>query len=249
MIQSAALRAAVMHIRETKRSKGNERENMPNYANSKIYKLVSFNLPELPYYGSTTQTLCKRKGRHVSDYKANGLKASCTSRIVIDAGDYEIIWVEDFPCENKDQLRARERYYIENRVCVNKNVPGRTTEEWYQANKVHVKAYQNEWQQANPMYHKEWHQANPMYNKEYYHANLVHMKAYQKEWHQANPAYKKDYYKVNGAVQRARQSERIQCTVCNCMTSRGNCAQHQRSAKCKRAGLLIGGIIGGVGNL
>ena len=113
---------------------------MPNYANSKIYKLVSFNLPELPYYGSTTIGLSKRKGKHVGDYKANGLKASCTSRIVIDAGDYEIIWVEDFPCDNKDQLKARERYYIKNRVCVNKNVPGRTPEEWRQANP----AYQQE---------------------------------------------------------------------------------------------------------
>ena len=175
---------------------------MPNYANSKIYKLVSFNLPDLPYYGSTTQTLCKRKGRHVSDYKANGLKASCTSRIVIDAGDYEIIWVEDFPCENKDQLKARERYYIENRVCVNKNVPGRTNEEYYQANNVRA---------------KEWYQAN---------------KAHVKEWYQANKADIK-----------ARYSERIQCTVCNCMTSRGNIAQHQRSAKCKRAGLLISGAV------
>ena len=190
---------------------------MPNYANSKIYKLVSFNLPELPYYGSTTIGLSKRKGRHVSDYKANGLKASCTSRIVIDAGDYEIIWVEDFPCENKDKLKARERYYIENRVCVNKNVPGRTDKEWHQANKARVKECQ-----------KEWHQANPMY---------------MKEWYQANKAHTKELYQANKADIKARYSEKIQCTVCNCMTSRVKIAQHQRSAKCKRAGLLISGAV------
>jgi hypothetical protein len=202
---------------------------MPNYANSKIYKLVSFNLPELPYYGSTVQTLCKRKGEHVSDFKKFGFNVGgCTSRIVIAAGDYEIIWVEDFPCERKDQLKARERHYVENHVCVNKNVPGRTKE--------------------------EWKQANPTYQKEYYKANEAHVKAYQKEWQQANPMYKKEYYKknatayaekyrVNGAVQRARESERIQCTVCDCMTSRGNIAKHQRTAKCKRAGLLISGAV------
>jgi hypothetical protein len=176
---------------------------MPNYANSKIYKLVSFNLPELPYYGSTTIGLSKRKGKHVSDFKKFGFNVGgCTSRIVIGAGDYEIIWVEDFPCDNKDQLKARERYYIENRVCVNKNVPGRTYEEW---------------QQANPMYMKEWYQAN---------------KAHMKEWYQANKADIK-----------ARYSEKIQCTVCDCMTSRVKIAQHQRSAKCKRAGLLISGAV------
>jgi hypothetical protein len=151
---------------------------------------------------------------------------------VIDAGDYEIIWVEDFPCERKDQLKARERYYIENRVCVNKNVPGRTHEEWYQANKAHVNAYNKEWQQANPMYMKEWQQANE-----------AHVKAYQKEWQQANPMYMKEWRQANRADKKARYSEKIQCTVCNCMISCGNYAQHQRTAKCKRAGLLISGAV------
>ena len=191
---------------------------MPNYANSKIYKLVSFNLPELPYYGSTVQTLCKRKGGHVSDFKKFGFNVGgCTSRIVIDAGDYEIIWVEDFPCENKDQLKARERYYIENRVCVNKNVPGRTEKEWYQANKAHVKAYQKERYHANPMYAKEWYKANATAYAERYRANAADIKV--------------------------RYSEQIQCTVCNCMISCGNIAKHQRTAKCKRAGLLISGAV------
>ena len=75
---------------------------MSNYANSKIYKLVSFNLPELPYYGSTTVGLSKRKGKHVSDFKKYGFNVGvCTSRIVIGVGDYDSIWVEDFPCEKK----------------------------------------------------------------------------------------------------------------------------------------------------
>jgi hypothetical protein len=174
---------------------------MPNYANSKIYKMVSFNLPGMPYYGSTTIELSKRKGKHVSEFKQFGLGVGgCTSRIVIAAGDYDIIWVEDFPCERKDQLKARERYYIENNVCVNKNLPGRTLKEWHQ---------------ANPIYKKEWHQANPTYNKEYYLANAVDIKA--------------------------RVSEQIQCTICNCMTRRDQCLRHQRTAKCKRLGLLIAG--------
>jgi hypothetical protein len=163
---------------------------MPNYANSKIYKMVSFNLPGMPYYGSTTIELSRRKGKHVSEFKQFGLGAGgCTSRIVMAAGDYDIIWVEDFPCERKDQLKARERYYIENHVCVNKNIPGRTPEERYQDN---VAAYAKK-------------------NKAYYMANTEHINA------------------------------QIQCTICNCMTSRGKKVRHQRSAKCKRAGLLIAG--------
>jgi hypothetical protein len=117
---------------------------MPNYECSQIYKLVSLNLPNMPYYGSTTIGLRKRLGKHVSDWKdwkAKGLVRTCTSRIVIDAGYYDIIWIEDYPCDNKDQLKARERQYIENRACVNTHIPGRTHEEWAQANPTYQKDY------------------------------------------------------------------------------------------------------------
>ena len=46
----------------------------------------------------------------------------------------EIVWIEDYPCERKEQLTARERYYIENINCVNKLIPGRTNHEYYEAN-------------------------------------------------------------------------------------------------------------------
>ena len=110
---------------------------MPNYKNSKIYKVVSPGM--LPYFGSTTQALSSRLTQHVSKYKKFGMGVGgYTSRYLIHTGQYQIFWIEDCPCDRKEQLKARERFYIESYECVNKCVPGRTKKEsdhaYYQSN-------------------------------------------------------------------------------------------------------------------
>jgi hypothetical protein len=49
---------------------------------------------------------------------------------LIETGQYEITLLELCPCGSKDELRARERFHIENTVCVNKNIPNRTHKEF-----------------------------------------------------------------------------------------------------------------------
>ena len=95
---------------------------MPNYGKAKIYQVISPNHP-LPYIGSTTQTLCARMNKHRC-YK----DTSC--RIIIDAGDAYIELIEEFPCDNKEQLNKREGEVIRDRECVNRRVAGRTEREW-----------------------------------------------------------------------------------------------------------------------
>jgi hypothetical protein len=96
---------------------------MPNYANAKIYQVISPNHP-LPYIGSTTQPLCKRMTQH---RRSN----ECRSRIIIEAGDAYIELIEEFSCENKEQLNKREGEIIRERECVNHNIAGRTDREYY----------------------------------------------------------------------------------------------------------------------
>jgi hypothetical protein len=38
----------------------------------------------------------------------------------------DIILVENYPCNNKYELEAKERWYIENNDSINKNIPTRT---------------------------------------------------------------------------------------------------------------------------
>lgn len=104
---------------------------MVNYQNAKIYRIVC-NVTGKQYIGSTVSTLstrlCQHKKALIDDRK-------CTSRDVLNSGDYNIVLIEDYPCERKEQLLQRERYYIETTDCVNKNIPNRSKEEWYQDNK------------------------------------------------------------------------------------------------------------------
>lgn len=118
--------------------KGNEK-----YSLGKIYKIISNN-PEITevYYGSTAQRLlCSRLSKHRSSYKRwlVGKGGLCTVYNLFEKygiEQFHIELVEDFPCENKYQLFARENHFIRNFNCVNKqsapsNIPRKEYEEKY----------------------------------------------------------------------------------------------------------------------
>jgi hypothetical protein len=106
---------------------------MVNYAKGKIYKIVC-NITNVTYIGSTTKDyLCDRLAHHKNTYKRfqEGKAAGvCASSEIIKNGDYNIILIESYPCETKDQLISRERHYIDTIKCINKYKPGRTKKEW-----------------------------------------------------------------------------------------------------------------------
>jgi hypothetical protein len=117
---------------------------MPNYANGKIYQIISPNHP-VPYIGSTTQPLCKRMVEH----RKPSHWPNCSSRILIQAGDAYIELIEEFPCDNKEQLNKREGELIREMECVNHHVAGRTQKEWYEDNKEAVNARHKVYREAN----------------------------------------------------------------------------------------------------
>ena len=123
---------------------------MPDYQKGKIYKVVS-NTVEGVYYGSTADELWSRFGGHKNDYNQwkKGKRGYCTSYKLIEAGDAEIILIEKYPCNDKIELKARERWYIENNDCLNKCVPNRTAKEWREANREKVLKHHKEYYQDN----------------------------------------------------------------------------------------------------
>ena len=54
----------------------------------------------------------------------------CLKNFGIDNVIVELI--EKYPCEDKEELHAREGHYIKNTECINKNIMGRTDQEYYQ---------------------------------------------------------------------------------------------------------------------
>jgi len=115
---------------------------MPDYKNGKIYKIWSPSTG-LTYFGSTCQILCQRLSEHRRDMRMyeDTNKKWTSSFIVLEQEDTRIELVEDFPCERREQLAAREGKYIKTNECVNKQVAGRTIAEWYQDNKEKKKKY------------------------------------------------------------------------------------------------------------
>ena len=96
-----------------------------DYSRGKIYKIID-NTSNLIYVGSTCEpTLAMRLAKHVADYKRwkqckSGFVASYE---IIENGDYTIALLEDFPCENNDQLRAKEQEWKDKIKSNNKNNP------------------------------------------------------------------------------------------------------------------------------
>ena len=69
--------------------------------------------------------------------------------MVLECKDFEIFLIERFSCDTKEELLARERYYIETVDCVNKKIPLRTQAEWYQNNRERLIEHQMVWNNNN----------------------------------------------------------------------------------------------------
>ncbi len=119
-----------------------------------IYKLTCKNTLKT-YYGSTTGDIANRLTEHIHKYK-RGVKHS--SADIIAGGNYSIEELELIDFEDKNELRERERFYIMNdKNCINKNIPNRTS--------------------------KDWHLANPNYNKTYYENNKEKHRQYMRSYY------------------------------------------------------------------
>jgi hypothetical protein len=127
---------------------------MPNYRLSKIYKIES-DIGGVTYYGSTTKPkLSGRLAEHRSNYKRYlvGKYSYVTSFEVLQHPDARIVLVQNCPCDSKDELLAFESYYIKNRDCVNRYIPGRDKKEYYEQNKEWLLEKNAEYKERNREY-------------------------------------------------------------------------------------------------
>jgi hypothetical protein len=167
---------------------------MPDYNKGKIYKLTSPHTNDI-YYGSTIQSLSKRKGNHKEKFllweKSNDKKLFCYSYklFLLGKDDVIITLIENYPCNTKEELLSRERFFIENNVCVNKNIPLRTDKERYEINKKDIL------QKCKDYYIKNKDKVDN-YKKEHYKENKEHFIDYKKKWYELNKERIKEKNKI-----------------------------------------------------
>jgi hypothetical protein len=89
---------------------------MNKYKNGKIYKI---HVDEDVYIGSTIMSLKRRLWHHIN----------CnTSSLDIKDKNCSIELIEKYSCNNNDELRKREQYYIDSIDCLNKRMAYQTKE-------------------------------------------------------------------------------------------------------------------------
>ena len=219
------MRALKLHLKITVKAKLNL-FTMPNYTQGKIYKLTA---GDLTYYGSTVKTLNDRFSHHKNEAKNNKSKSS--QKLFETGKEVKIELIEDYPCKSKKELINREGYYIRNFDCVNKEIPGRTKQEY---KKQYYKDNKDErikqWREDNRDKIKEKH-------KQYYNDNKDEILEKNKQYQEANKdaiaEKKKQHYENNKDKIKAHRSEKIQCE-CGCMISKRNIARHCNSLKHKK---------------
>jgi len=170
------------------------------YKRGKIYKIVD-NTNGNIYIGSTCEpTLARRLANHITAYKQylNGSKDNYTTSFeILKNNDYNIVLIENVPCNCKDELFKRERYYIELLTCVNKVIPGRTIHEYN-------KMYENKYKEKIKQYKQE-------YNKNFRITHSEHIKDYQNNYRLENKPKLQEYIKnyIQTHLEKCRESCRM----------------------------------------
>lgn len=169
---------------------------MPNYKNAKIYTIRCPDTDD-EYIGSTIQTLAMRMGSHRRNHKK--YPNACASGVLIGRGNAYIELIEEFPCDNVEQLRKREGEIIRSRPnCLNRYVAGRSDKEYREEKKEHRDTLKKEYYQAN----REKVLENA---KSYHQKNKEARNAYAKEWRVKNKEAiaqkrREKYWKTKGVL-------------------------------------------------
>jgi predicted GIY-YIG superfamily endonuclease len=93
------------------------------------------------YIGHTT-SFSKRKNQHKTLSKTSDLLLYDTIRKNGNWENWDMIEIEKYPCQDKNEACARERYFVElYQSNLNTNMPNRTYQEWITENPEYMKNY------------------------------------------------------------------------------------------------------------
>tara|TARA_X000001036_G_C20522229_1_gene742597 strand:- start:42 stop:578 length:537 start_codon:yes stop_codon:yes gene_type:complete len=129
---------------------------MPDYQKCMMYKLICDEDPTFLYIGHTTNWN-RRKAKHKEDSLNDTRKAYQRIRELGGWENIKMIWIEDFPCNNKREGEAREQYWMDTLKSTMNSYKAFITEEelveykkeWYKANKEEIRETQKEHYENN----------------------------------------------------------------------------------------------------
>ena len=215
-----------------------------DYKSGKIY-CIRNNITDDVYVGSSCEKyLSKRWVKHKSSMNNERDKATPLYQKMNELGveSFYIELLENYPCENSDQLRAREGHYIREMATLNKRVETRTKKEYKEDNKDYFKEYDKRYYQDHKEDHnqksKQWYENNKdkakEQRKERYENNKETVLEQNKKWRDEHKEEQKDYFKKhreeNKDKIKARASEVIECE-CGFTYTRQHKSRHYKTQR------------------
>jgi hypothetical protein len=131
---------------------------------------------KLSYVGSTVQSLNRRMSNHINLYKRweEDKNHYCSSFEIIQHDGYEVMVIEEVAKETNDDLRCRERFWVEwygIANLVNKSRPQVTREEQVEQHKKYHAANRDERNRKAREYNAANREEIKLKKREYYVAN------------------------------------------------------------------------------
>lgn len=154
-----------------------------DYSKTVIYKIVCNDLLVTDLYVGHTTHFRNRKSEHKCYCKASDIKIYKTIR---DNGNWEnwtMVQIEEYPCANGNEARARERYWFEQlNATLNMQFPQRNRAEYYIENKDKILENIKEYRNRNKDKIKKKRENNKeiisVQKKQYYNINKDKIKEY-----------------------------------------------------------------------
>ena len=202
------------------------------YLGGKIYSIRSY-LTDKIYIGSTVQRLSNRLSEHKKDfdrYNNGKLIKYVSSSEIIKYGDAYIELIEDFPCDNKEQLNRREGEFIRKNkdIIVNKRVAGQTNKEYRELNKEKKNKWLITYNENNKEIiskkQKIYREKNKDKLKE---GNKVYKEKNKEKIKESN----KQYNLINKDLIKAKRCAKVECNLCKTYVSKENIKRHNNTKK------------------
>jgi len=181
---------------------------MSKYENSIIYKLCCKDTDITDIYIGSTINFRNRKGTHKSSCLKN--KSFKVYEFINENGKWEnwdMILIEKVSCNDKLELRKKEREYIELlKPTLNMVNAYRTEEEKKEYTKIKCREYRGNWTEERKEQQKEKH-------KEYRKKNIEKCKQQGKNWNEKNKEYRSKIFKIWYDKNKEKLQEKY---VCEC---------------------------------
>jgi hypothetical protein len=218
-----------------------KKETMPDYSKGKIYCIKNV-IDDDKYYGSTIEPLAVRWRKHKTARNMENFKHRPIYKKMNELGieNFFIELVEEYSCNNKLELFAREKHWVKEYGTLNQNIPSRTKKEYNLDNKEKLseqsRQYKIEHKEQIAERRKLYYETHKEQRKQYLENNKDHIKQRTQLYEQKNKDHIKERKQLYEQNNKDKINERKQMKItceCGCIVSRGHMSEHKKRNKHK----------------